>query len=231
MRSRFLGSLLALLSWLTVSPSGAFGLEIEEGPVDVAAEAGQTRLLFWNDGRMSVRTLPPSGGPIHTPEEGPFGDWTATSISDGPDGRSRVLWVNGDGRAGLEIVGPSGSEAAFQYPAIPAWSAADVAATRDGGASLLWTSASGAMRLATVDGNEPPPWDRSTGPTLAGSLSRSPRECSARRGSSGDPRTAESASRGIALESWMGLFASTRTPIGSPKTSRWAPTAGRACSG
>lgn len=130
---------------------GAFQLEIDEGSVDVSAEAGQTRLLFWKSDRLSVRTLQVSGDLIGTPEEGPFSAWTATAISDGPDGRSRVLWVNGDGRAGLEIVGASGSEAAFQYPAIGQWSATDVAATRDGGASLLWTGADGAMLVATVD--------------------------------------------------------------------------------
>jgi hypothetical protein len=151
MRYRFLGSTLALLSWLTVSPSGAFGAEIDDGAIDVAAEAGQTRLLVWKDDRLSVRTLPLSGEPTGTPEEGPFLGWTAIAISDGPDGRSRALWVNEDGRAGLGVVGPTGSEAAFQYPSIPAWSAIDVAATRDGGSSLLWTSASGGMRLATID--------------------------------------------------------------------------------
>ena len=151
MRSRYLSSLLALLHVLVLSPSGALAVEIDEGAVDVAAEYGQTRLLNWTGGRLSVRTLPPSGDPIATPEEGPFGDWIATAISDGPDGRPRVLWVNGDGDAGLEIVGPSGSESAFRYPALPQWSAVDIAAMRDGGASLLWTSAAGAMSLTTVD--------------------------------------------------------------------------------
>ena len=130
---------------------GAFDLEIDEGSVDVAAESGQTRLLSWINDRMSVRTLPAAGEPIQTPQEGPFGAWTATAISDGPDGRSRVLWINGDGRAGLGIVGSAGSEAAFQFPATPVWSATDVAAARDGSASVLWTRASGAMYLATVD--------------------------------------------------------------------------------
>ncbi len=133
-----------------MTSAGAFDQELREGAVDVAAGTDQTRLLSWNADRLSVRTLFASGNPVDTPEEGPFGGWTATAISGG-DGPARVLWVNGDGRVGLEIVGPSGSEGAFRYPAMPGWSAIDVAAaSSDGDAKLLWISADGAMFIATV---------------------------------------------------------------------------------
>ena len=132
-----------------MTSAGAFDQELREGFVDVSAGTDQTRLLSWNADRLSVRTLFASGDPVDTPEEGPFGGWTATAISGG-DSLPRVLWVDGDGRVGLEIVGPSGSQAAFRYPAIPGWSAIDVAAPGDGEASVLWSSAEGAMSIATV---------------------------------------------------------------------------------
>jgi len=130
---------------------GVFELEVGEGAVDVAGEAGQTRLLDWKEQRLSIRTSPQSATPSLTPEEGPFPGWAAAAISDGPDGRSRVLWVSGDGRASLEIAGPSGAEASFQYDAIEHSAAIDVAASGDGGASLLWTSDTGAAFIATAD--------------------------------------------------------------------------------
>lgn len=141
------------------SNRGAFALERFDGSVDIAAESGQTRLLSWREDRLSVRELNGSGEPFESPQEGPFVGWTATAISDGPDGRSHVLWVNGDGRVGLEIAGPLGGEAAFHFPAMPGWTVADLAASPDGSStSLLFTESSGAMFIATVDssGGETP---------------------------------------------------------------------------
>ena len=86
-----------------------------------------------------------------TPPEGPSDSWLATAISDGPDGLSRVLWVNGDGRASVDIMGSAGSQAVFRFAALPDWSAADVSVGVDGKAHLLWTSRSGAIFLSSVD--------------------------------------------------------------------------------
>lgn len=133
-----------------MTSAGAFDRELREGVVDVAAGTDETRLLSWNADRLSVRTLFTSGDPVNTPEDGPFGGWTATAISGG-DGAARVLWVHGDGRVGLQLVGgPSGSDAAFRYPAFPGWSAIDIAASSNGETNLLWTSADGAMFIVTV---------------------------------------------------------------------------------
>ncbi|MEP6995741.1 MAG: hypothetical protein ABI968_14560, partial [Acidobacteriota bacterium] len=130
----------------------AFDLEIGEGALDVSSgAAGQNRVLFWGAGRLSVRTLDESGNWTSTPFEGPFSGWTATAISDGADGLSRVLWQNGDGRVGLEIVGPSGSQAAFRFVAEPLWTAIDVSVGVDGQAHVLWTSAIGETFIQSVD--------------------------------------------------------------------------------
>jgi photosystem II stability/assembly factor-like uncharacterized protein len=142
-----------VLSGQTLHAATAFGeydLDLREGAVDVSAGTAGTHLLLWNADRLSVHTLPESGDPSDTPYEGPFGTWAAVAIADGPDGKSRVLWVNGDGRATLEIVGAAGSEAVSRYPAISQWAAIDVAAASVGGATILWTSARGEMSLASI---------------------------------------------------------------------------------
>lgn len=130
---------------------GEFNLEIGAGAVDVSSGgAGEIRILSWDADRRSVRTRGASGDWTSTPAEGPFSAWTATAISDGADGLSRVLWQNGDGRVGLEIVGPAGSEAAFRFPPVPGWTVADVSVGDEGDTHLLWTSAGGQMRVTTL---------------------------------------------------------------------------------
>jgi hypothetical protein len=129
---------------------GVFSLELRQGAVDVSAGAGKTRLLNWNLDRLSIRTVEAGGG-TSTPEVGPFGSWTAVAIADGPDGLSRVLWVNGDGQTGVEIVGSSGSQAAFRFPVLPGWTAGDISVSSDGTVHVLRTKSNGAMTIASVD--------------------------------------------------------------------------------
>ena len=130
---------------------GTFELEVGAGALDVAAGTGRSHILSWDADRLSVHTLEDSGEDSATPPAGPFGAWLATAIADGADGLSRVLWVNGDGRAALEIVGAAGSQAVFRFAGPAHHSAADVSMGADGNAHLLWTSAAGAMYLASVD--------------------------------------------------------------------------------
>jgi hypothetical protein len=130
---------------------GVFALELGAGALDVAAGNGRSHVLTWDADRLSVHTLADSGADTSTPPEGPSGSWLATAISDGADGLSRVLWVNGDGRASLEIVGSAGSVAVFRFASFPEASAADVSVGADGSAHLLWTNARGGMYIATVD--------------------------------------------------------------------------------
>lgn len=130
---------------------GAFQLELAEGAVDVSSRDGKDRVLSWDAGRLSVRTLEGSGDWVGTAPEGPFGTWTATAISDGADGLSRVLWNSGDGRVALGIVGPAGTLAAFRFDALDGWAAADISVGVNGNANLLWTSATGEMFVASVD--------------------------------------------------------------------------------
>ena len=133
------------------SAHGAFSLETGAGAVDVASGGtGEIRVVSWDEDRRSVRTRDASGDWTSTPADGPFFAWTATAISDGGDGLSRVLWQNGDGRVGLEIIGPAGSQAAVHFGSVPGWTASDVTVGAGGDAHLLWTSATGEMRVASV---------------------------------------------------------------------------------
>ncbi len=108
-------------------------------------------LVSWDADSLTVQTLDDSGHESATPPEGPSSAWLATAISDGPDGLSRVLWVDGDGRAALEIVGPAGRQAVFQFAAVTNWSPADVSVAADGVANLLWRNQSDAMYLSRID--------------------------------------------------------------------------------
>ena len=130
---------------------GTFEIEVGAAALDVAAGVGKSHVLSWDSDSLTVQTLEDSGGSSSAPPEGPSGSWLATAVADGADGLSRVLWVNGDGRAALDIVGTAGSEAVFRFAGQPNWSAADVSVGADGKAHVLWTSMAGAMFLASVD--------------------------------------------------------------------------------
>lgn len=135
-----------------VTTHGTFRLEIGEGAVDIASGAGgQSRILVWDADRLSVTTLADAGSQTSTPFEGPFGEWAATAISDGADGLSRVLWQNGDGRVGLEVIGPSGADSAVRFAARLSWTAIDLSAAPDGATHLLWVSADHKARVDTLD--------------------------------------------------------------------------------
>jgi photosystem II stability/assembly factor-like uncharacterized protein len=130
---------------------GASRLDVGAGAVDVAAGNGRSHVLSWSADSLTVRTLEDAGGDSSTPPEGPSLGWLAAAIADGADGLSRVLWVAGDGRAALEVVGSSGSPSVHVFPAVTNWSAVDVSVGADGNAHVLWTSVSGATYLASVD--------------------------------------------------------------------------------
>jgi photosystem II stability/assembly factor-like uncharacterized protein len=137
---------------------GASMLDVGDGAIDVAAGNGRSHVLSWSANSLTVRTLDDAGGDSSTAPEGPSLGWLAAAIADGSDGNSRVLWLSGDGRAALEIFGPSGSQAVHLFPAATNWSATDVSVGADGLAHVLWTSVSGAMSLTSVDasGNTTP---------------------------------------------------------------------------
>jgi len=132
--------------------NGVYDIEIAEGPLDVAAgPAGVSRLLSRNADRAAVGALDASGRWMAGASSDPSAIWTATAMASGGSDRAHILWQSGDGRSGLEIVGPSGREFSTVFTTMPGWIASDLSVRADGRTSVLWTGEGGRTRIATVD--------------------------------------------------------------------------------
>jgi photosystem II stability/assembly factor-like uncharacterized protein len=132
--------------------NGVYDLEIARGPMDVAAgAAGASRVLVWDGERLAVGTLDASAHWTSTPPGGASATWTAIAIAANGSERSHVLWQNGDGRTSLEIVGPSGREAATLFEKRSGWIATDLSVRADGQTNILWSGVDGRMLIARVD--------------------------------------------------------------------------------
>jgi len=130
---------------------GVYDLEIARGPVDVAAgPAGESRVLVWDEDRLSLGALDASGHWTTSSPGGASATWTAIAIATTGGERTHVLWQNGDGRAALEVVGASGREAVTVLEKRPGWIASDLAARDDGTTDILWSSTDGRMSIANV---------------------------------------------------------------------------------
>ena len=138
-------------SLLAVTDRGAFGFDVAEGPIDVAATGnGASGVLSWSADRLSVQTLDGSGGWSATPFEGPVAAWQAVAAASSGDGKTRVLWQAGDGRSAVEVVGPGGRESAAVFEA-SGWMPIDISVAADGSTRLLARNAEGAMFVGSAD--------------------------------------------------------------------------------
>ncbi len=132
--------------------NGAYDLEIARGPLDVAVgSAGESRMLVWDEERLSLGTLGASGDWASTPPGDASATWTAVAIATAGDARTHLLWQNGDGRTALEIVGPAGRESATVFRRRSNWIATDLSVRSDGQTHILLSGADGRMRIARVD--------------------------------------------------------------------------------
>lgn len=136
-----------------LTTSGAFDFKITEGPIDVAAtdSGAATGVVSWSADRLAVQTLFASGSWSASPFEGPVAAWHAVAAASNGDGRSRVLWQAGDGRAAVEVVGAGGRETAIVLDAASSWIPADVSVGADSATHLLFIGDSGAMYVASLD--------------------------------------------------------------------------------
>ncbi|HEY6928927.1 MAG TPA: hypothetical protein VJA66_04545, partial [Thermoanaerobaculia bacterium] len=120
--------------------------------VDVAAAANsETHILSVRaDGAAVVQAVDASGAVARTLPFGPYPGWLATAISDGPDGLTRILWNNADGRVGLSKLSTDGSLATTRYAAEEGWTALDVAVGGDGLTRILRAKGDGSVNLWIV---------------------------------------------------------------------------------
>jgi len=105
--------------------------------IDVAAGSDTQILWTGTDGAAVLQTIDASGGIARSLSFGPYDGWSATSIADGPDGLTRVLWNNSDGRAGLSLVSSDGILTTARYVPVAGWTALDVAVGGDGLTRIL----------------------------------------------------------------------------------------------
>ena len=119
--------------------------------VDVAARSETHILLAGADGRAALQTIGPSGNVTRSLSLGPFTGWRATAISDGPDGLTRILWNNLDGRAGISAVSSEGTVNTVRYGPISGWRAVDVAVGGDGLTRILWASDDNRVSLGILN--------------------------------------------------------------------------------
>ena len=114
--------------------------------------------VLWNctDGRASLWNYHTFDGTFSQNTYGPYPNWTAQTVADGPDTLTRVLWTNTDGRASLWSLDNS-SRAFTQntYGPYSNWTAAGVSVGPDNTTHVLWNCTDGRASLwnnSTSDG-------------------------------------------------------------------------------
>jgi len=85
-----------------------------------------TAHVLWNNanGTASIWNDSAATGAFTQNTYGPFAGWTAKSIADGPDGKTRVLWNNTSGSMSLwSLDNATGIYGHFEYGPYSGWSA------------------------------------------------------------------------------------------------------------
>jgi len=73
---------------------------------------------------VSVWNYNPADGSFTHHEYGPFAGWTAAGVSDGANGKTRLLWDNSDGRMSLwSFDNATGIFGQFTYGGFSGWTA------------------------------------------------------------------------------------------------------------
>ena len=120
-----------------------------------------THILWTNpDGRTTLWFVNPDGSYGLVGAYGPYADsggvWKAVAVATGPNGVSRILWTNPDGRATLWFVnldgsyGVSGAYGPYTDTG-GVWHAATVSVGPDNVAHILWTNPDGRATLWFVN--------------------------------------------------------------------------------
>ena len=128
---------------------------------------GTTHLLWDNtDGKVAFWDVDAGGNILSVNVYGPYTDgaasnlWSATAVATGPDGTSRILWNNPDGKVSLwtvdsqgGLIGLTGYGPYTDNGASNLWSATAVSVGTDGTTHLLWNNTDGKVAFWNVDIN------------------------------------------------------------------------------
>ncbi len=105
------------------SPSGASN----SVNLTVKANATSTTHILWNntqDGRLSLWNYDILTGNYSQFTYGPYPNWSAKAVADGPDGKTRVLWDNTNGSMSLwSLDNTTGLFAQHSFGPYPGWTA------------------------------------------------------------------------------------------------------------
>ncbi|MGO8671772.1 MAG: choice-of-anchor tandem repeat GloVer-containing protein, partial [Capsulimonadaceae bacterium] len=104
-----------------------------------------THVLWSGSGALSLWAYNPGTGAYTAYDYTPSSTWSARAIADGPDGNTRVLWVNtASGAASIWIVNDTnGTFTQNTFGPFPGWSATALSVGSNNVTHVLWTSNTG----------------------------------------------------------------------------------------
>ncbi|MGO8672517.1 MAG: kelch repeat-containing protein [Capsulimonadaceae bacterium] len=103
--------------------------------------------VLWSNanGSLSLWTYNPATGKYTQNSYGPFANWSATAIADGPDGMTRVLWVStGGGLSIWNVNSSTGAYTQFSFGPFPGWTPSGVTVSPSNVTHVLWSSSGSA---------------------------------------------------------------------------------------
>ncbi len=97
-----------------------------------------------------IQTINASGNVTRSFSLGPYAGWRPAAISDGPDGLTRILWNNQDGRVGLSLASSDGLLTTARYGPDAGWTNLDLAVGGDGLTRILRANEDGRVAIWIV---------------------------------------------------------------------------------
>ena len=108
----------------SATAAGQTTQEDSSGTVPTAS-INVTHVMWTNiDGRLSLWNYSPITGKYSQFTYGPYPNWSAKAVADGPDGKTRILWDNTNGTASLwNLDNNTGLFSQFSFGPFPGWTA------------------------------------------------------------------------------------------------------------
>ncbi|MGO8672880.1 MAG: malectin domain-containing carbohydrate-binding protein [Capsulimonadaceae bacterium] len=116
--------------------------------VSVAPGNNVTHILWvTSGGAASLWNDSSSTGAYTQNSYGPFAGWTATAVADGPDGMTRVAWVNSGAASIWSLNSAAGTFTQNSFGPYKNWTVTGVSVNAANATHVLWTSTGGAASL------------------------------------------------------------------------------------